>query len=558
MRIGDSDSGLTALAVAGTHVVLIGWAMPEADMRAQGVLGFSIQRRRHEDDETIWLPGMKTFAAVDPDPDPGVPVSSFLHPLQTFQWADYTVSPNKTYTYRLVVRTGQPTALVEGAALGLTVTTERVDQGKHAVFFNRGAVASQEYARRFQNQKPDFWGKPAFDWLSRGLIESLETFIAQAGPGDELHGAFFEFKNTRIFAALKAAKARGATIKILYDGDTQREENELAMVGQGMAQLTKARTRSGQFAHNKFLVLRQGNVSREVWTGSTNLSENGIFGHSNNAHLVRDPAIAERYDQFWRTLEKDLTRKPTAQANDAATPAPPAPGSADEIVPVFSPRTKLDALDWYAALAGGAERALFTTFAFGMNERFVQVYDREDGVLRFALMEKKGNGRAYKEQAAEIDRIRRRLNTVVSVGHKVELNSFDRWLQEIDRITEEAHVLYVHTKYMLIDPLGPAPTVIVGSANFSVASTDTNDENMLVIRGNAAIADIYLGEFMRLFSHYAFRESLQFKDNQSPAAAQKRKHLVESVGWIDGERPGAGYFVPGTDRTLRRLYFSGQ
>jgi phosphatidylserine/phosphatidylglycerophosphate/cardiolipin synthase-like enzyme len=186
------------------------------------------------------------------------------------------------------------------------------------------------------------------------------------------------------------------------------------------------------------------------------------------------------------------------------------------------------------------------------------VYDREDGILRFALMEKKGNGRAYKEQAAEIDRIRRRLNTVVSVGHKVELNGFDRWLQEIDRITEEAHVLYVHTKYMLIDPLGPAPTVIVGSANFSVASTDTNDENMLVIRGNAAIADIYLGEFMRLFSHYAFRESLQFKDNQSPAAAQKRKHLVESVGWIDGERPGSGYFVPGTDRTLRRLYFSGQ
>lgn len=557
MRIKDDSDGLTALAVAGTHVVLIGWDMAEADMRAQGVLGFSIQRRRHEDDEVIWLPGMKTFAAVDPDPDPGVPVSSFLHPLQTFQWADYTVSPNKTYTYRLVARKGQPTALVDGTALSLTVTTERVDQGKHAVFFNRGAVASQEYARRFQNQKPDFWGKPAFDWLSRGLVESLENFIAQAGPGDELRGAFFEFKNTRIFAAIRAAEARGATIKILYDGDTQREANEEAMEGEGMTALTKARTRSGQFAHNKFLVLRKGNVSEQVWTGSTNLSENGIFGHSNNAHLVRDRAIAEKYFQFWRTLDKDLTRKPTAQANDAATPAPPAPRNADEIVPVFSPRTTLDALDWYATLAGGAQRALFATFAFGMNERFVQVYDTEDGILRFALMEKKGNGRTYKEQAAEIDRIRRLRNTVVAVGHKVELNNFDRWLQEIDRITEEAHVLYIHTKYMLIDPLGSTPTVIVGSANFSKASTDTNDENMLVIRGNAAIADIYMGEFMRLFSHYAFRESLQFKDNQSPAAAQRRKHLVESVDWVDGERPGAGYFVPGADRALRRAYFAG-
>ena len=225
---------------------------------------------------------------------------------------------------------------------------------------------------------------------------------------------------------------------------------------------------------------------------------------------------------------------------------------------IFSPRRDLHALDWYAELAGGAQRALFTTFAFGMNERFVQVYDRHDAVLRFALMEKKGNGKTFKEQAAQIDRIRRRPNTVVSVGNKVDLNNFDRWLQEIDRIVAEAHVLYIHTKYMLIDPLGPQPIVIVGSANFSKASTDTNDENMLVIRGNQAIADIYLGEFMRLFSHYAFRESLKFKETLSAASALKRKHLVETADWIDGDKPSAGYYQPGTDRALRRVYFSGQ
>lgn len=557
MRTSDQQDGLTALAVAGTYVVLIGWDMAEADIRARGVLGFSIQRRRHEDGETIWLSGMKTFAAVDAAPAPGVPVSSFRHPLQTFQWSDYSVSPDQTYSYRLVARTGQPGALAMGPTVNLTVTTERVDQGKHAVFFNRGAVASQEYARRFQNERPEVHGKPAFDWLSRGLIESLEAFIGQAGPGDELLGAFFEFKNTRIYTALEAAAARGVQVRILYDGDTQREENEAALAGRPVADLAKARTRSGQFAHNKFLVYRQAGVSRQVWTGSTNLSQNGIFGHSNNAHLVRDDAIAETYHQFWLTLDRDLTRKPTALANDAATPAPPAPWTA-ETVAVFSPRSDLAALDWYAELAGGAQRGLFATFAFGMNERFVRVYDRPDAVLRFALMEKKGNGRTYREQAAEIDRIRRHPNTTVSIGHRVMLNNFDRWLAEIDRIVDEAHVLYVHTKYMLIDPLGPQPVVIVGSANFSRASTDTNDENMLVIRGNAAVADIYLGEFMRLFSHYAFRESLQFRDNLTPAAALRRKHLAETPDWIDGDRPGAGYFEAGSDRALRRLYFSGQ
>ncbi|MEO6472695.1 MAG: phospholipase D-like domain-containing protein, partial [Aeromicrobium sp.] len=108
-------------------------------------------------------------------------------------------------------------------------------------------------------------------------------------------------------------------------------------------------------------------------------------------------------------------------------------------------------------------------------------------------------------------------------------------------------------KYMLIDPLGSDPIVVVGSANFSKASTITNDENMLVIRGNQPVADIYLGEFMRLFSHYAFRESLKFKGATDPAEALKRKHLSEDTNWVND-----GYYKPGADRHLRRLFFAGK
>jgi len=557
MRAADAQSGLTALAIAGTNVVLVGWDMAEAAIRTQKVLGFALERRRHSDGEVTWMPGMKTFEAVEPDPAPGVLVSSYWHPLQTFQWSDYSVSPQQTYTYRLVARCGQPTALTDGPTATMTVTTERTDLGRHAVFFNRGSVASQEYARRFQNLKPSAIGPPAFNWLSRGLVEGLESFIAEAGANTELYGAFFEFKNGRIHSAIKAAKQRGAKIKILYDGDSQLAGNEAALQGSGITSLTRARTKSGRFAHNKFLILRRNGVSEEVWTGSTNLSENGIFGHSNNAHLLRDPAIAEKYYQYWLVLESDVTKKPTAQAVTAFGPIPPVPWT-DDVVAVFSPQLDRAALDWYAALAGEADRALFMTFAFGMDSRFVSVYDQTDDVLRFALMEKKGNGSTFKKQAAEVDRIRRRPNTVISVGNKVQLNNFDRWLTEIDRIVDEAHVLYVHTKYMLIDPLGPDPIVVIGSANFSAASTDTNDENMLVIKGDDQVADIYLGEFMRLFSHYAFRESLQFKDNSTPAAALKRKYLIDNAGWIDGHKPSASYFRSGNDRFLRRLYFSGQ
>jgi hypothetical protein len=67
--------------------------------------------------------------------------------------------------------------------------------------------------------------------------------------------------------------------------------------------------------------------------------------------------------------------------------------------------------------------------------------------------------------------------------------------------------MYVHTKYMLVDRSAEPSSSSARPTSRPPRRLD-NDENMLVIRGNAAVADIYLGEFMRLFSHYAFRESL--------------------------------------------------
>ena len=52
---------------------------------------------------------------------------------------------------------------------------------------------------------------------------------------------------------------------------------------------------------------------------------------------------------------------------------------------------------------------------------------------------------------------------------------------------------------MLMDPLSIDPIVVTGSANFSKVSTNDNDENMLVIRGDQRVADIYFTEFNRLF-----------------------------------------------------------
>jgi hypothetical protein len=275
-------------------------------------------------------------------------------------------------------------------------------------------------------------------------------------------------------------------------------------------------------------------------------------------HIVEDEAIARSYKEYWDRLEKDPeVGDAYRSANMASTPAPPDPWNT-VTNPVFSPRgTQLDSLEWYVAIANGAERGLFMTFPFGMYKSFKDVYRRDDSILRMALLDKAYSSPKTKARdEKDIQEIRNRPNVVLAIGNRIITDSFDRWLAELDQITPGVHVPWVHTKYMLVDPLGSSPMVVTGSANFSEASTKSNDENMLVIRGDKRIADIYFGEFLRLYSHYAYREAVKIymdkKKNGTPEE-WKPQYLWETDEWM------AQYFNPAdtSARFARRVYFAG-
>jgi len=140
MRRKRTTDGLTVNAVAGTHVVLLGLDLAEAQRR--GCLGFAIQREDHTEHERYWLSGTKTFKETDPGLGPGGRVSSRKHPFQSFQWADYSAKPEHDYTYTVIPLYGKPAKLEEGTGVGVRVTTETELGTPHSVFFNRGAVAS--------------------------------------------------------------------------------------------------------------------------------------------------------------------------------------------------------------------------------------------------------------------------------------------------------------------------------------------------------------------------------------------------------------------------------
>lgn len=545
MRKKSSDGPLTVQAIAGSYVVMFGINMPKN--KTQKLLGFAIQRKDIQENEVTWMRGMKAFTDTNPMDGLGANYSSREHPFQSFQWADYSVKPGRQYSYKIIAMRGTPTQLTESETVSLSITTEDEQDGKHAIFFNRGAAASQEYARRFQNKRPDEVGPAAFNWLSRGLIESIRDFLELAK--DETYSiaaALYEFNYPDVLEYLKEAKQRGAKVKVVYHAaeDETKEHSEEAIDEANIKSICEERANTLNLQHNKFFVLLKNEKPVQVLTGSTNISLNGIFGHSNLTHIVRDTKVAEAYYEYWKQLKADKPGPEMKDWADAENPAPPEEDNYPDIFPVFSPHRGLSILKWYAELADTATEGLFMTFPFGINKEFISVYEKEDKVLRMALLDKKGNNDTAK---ANVDRVRRLVNCVVAVGNNIRINSFDRWLKETRSIISSPRVPYIHTKYMLVDPLGPHPIVVTGSANFSDNSTHTNDENMLVIRNDKRVADIYLGEFMRLYSHYAFRESLTFKPNNTV----DRSALIPDSSWVND-------YYGKSSRSMRRQYFSGE
>lgn len=565
MRCRNIHNGLTVNTIAGTHVVVFG--MDLAEPNRTGFRGFGILRSGGEHGETVWLRGIKTFEATEPHPTRGELFRSNQHPFQSFQWADYSVKPGQDYTYTIVALYGSAIKLEPRIEVTVKVRTEVETGPTHSVFFNRGSIATQEYARRFENKRPSEVGPSAYEWLSKGLVEALIQFIGRAGKEHEIFGAVYEFQWPTILEALQQAHKRGAKVQVLFDdiggnipgskGPAQKNRDAIQKAGIGA--LCQGRGNSTKIMHNKFFVLTVKGKPQAVWTGSTNLTENGLFGHSNLGHLVEDPLVAQNYLDYWHRLATDPRVDVNYRAaNTQATDIPPNPWE-NGTTTIFSPRgttTNLDSLNWYADIAASAKAGLFMTFAFGMHRKFKDVYLMNDNVLRMALLEKEGNSPQNMVQDREdIQKLRNRPNVVLAIGNRIKTNAFDRWLTERDSVGGNVHVHWIHTKYMLVDPLGPIPIVVTGSGNFSQASISDNDENMLVIRGDQRIADIYFGEYIRLYAHYAFREAVKRQTerlNGTGPSSWRPQYLIDSDDWF---KP---HFDPQerSGRYARREYFA--
>jgi len=559
MRKEATGNTLKVRAIAGTYVVLLAWDLVEAEPALDDLLGFAVERtelnKNGQAIEQYWMRSIKRFKDKDVGLPAGALVSTAEHPIQSFQWADYTAKAGHIYRYRIVPTYGTSKLLElrEDEGVEVDIKTEPEvgvssgDLPQHDIYFNRGVIGSQAYARDMFNVMPDVDDPASREmvWLSRGLFEGLIAFIARAKSGYSLRAAFYEFKYQPVANAFAQAVEAGADVSIVYDGESSYKVENLETIQQaGLDHVVIPRTVSEGIRHNKFIVLLKNNKPIAVWTGSTNISASGIFGHSNVGHVIWGKDIAKQYLEYWQRLADNLTPGKLREPNRKATPTPAKKTPKKSVVPLFSPRdTKADetnTLEWYAARMAEAKKLVCFAVAFDLDETFLKVIRKENDVLRYIVKD---------DPLKPNEDIGRDRDVLFAAGGYLGANALENFVRERDNPLSSND--YIHTKFMLVDPLGDDPLVITGSANFSRSSQRSNDENMLVIRGDTRVADIYVGEFFRIFDHHYARyvvRKMKDLDLSDPNAGFLKPKAKD---WVPA------HFAANNPKSKRRKHFSG-
>jgi phosphatidylserine/phosphatidylglycerophosphate/cardiolipin synthase-like enzyme len=579
MRVSESNDHLRVKAIAGTHVVLMALDMDE-ETRA-GLRGFAIKRGVKGQPQT-WLKGIKYFKDLVANPEPKNDYSSRDQPFQSFLWSDYRASPGTEYDFTIVPLYGDLHAFEERHTLTFSVKTEPEFDQEHGVWFNRGAIASHAFETQFHNKSltdemvnnVSDDGKLLDDetrWLSRGLAEACLKYINDTNPGEALRVCAYEFTYLPVLRALKRALDRGVDVQIVYHDTKKDDDANRAAIGK--AELPEFVTRKGKknqvlyvrtrtaIPHNKFIVKIVDGTSVQVWTGSTNFTDTGFFGQTNVGHLVTDTDTARTYLKYWTELAKDPPHKQALKTAIELTPNPANALAASSIAAFFSPRTADNMLDWYGQRIVNSATFAMMTIPFNVATPILTALGTTRDAMRLVILEdvptaevddaeKSNRGKLAFSNGAILGKEFIKYKT--SGGAQVTPipnSDLDEWFveEELARPTNNGHVFFVHSKVLLIDPLSDDPLVCSGSANFSKNSLTANDENMLLIRGDKRVADIYMTELDRIFRHFRSRDII----NQEASAGQHNEWLLldPTDKWIGSN------FREGSYKNNRRLLF---
>ncbi len=302
------------------------------------------------------------------------------------------------------------------------------------------------------------------DVIAGSIEEKLIELINNAQTS--IHIASFEFNLTPVAEALIVAKSRGVDVKWITDDengleyDIQPGRGQFTLMAAAGIELKDDAGRSA-LMHNKFWIFDQ----QIVWTGSTNITVNGIFKQNNNVLVMRSPEMAYIYEREFQEMWNGQ----------------------------FGPRAPSTINNQWAIVDGTPIQALFSAEDKVVSNLIALVNDAQVSIrfLAFSFTD-------YPLAQAMIDRAKAGVDvkgvfeTFGSNSPRSELKTF--WCASVPA-RQDGNGSFLHNKIIIVDNT----IVATGSLNYSSNADEGNDENVVILE-NAEIAALYLQEFDKLWN----------------------------------------------------------
>ena len=543
----------------GDHTALV-W-MPTDGQPIPRCRGFALRRIKNGRED--YLHGFVGFSD-DQKPDPANP---WEFPVQRFMWWDYDVTPATDTTpgdkvqYSVIPVVGDTKdALTPDTSLASPLTPEMTITGQDtphiAAFFNRGIVATQWVSRALQ-ASPDSSikqlivkpGDPTRNALSGMLRPRILKLLADAKAcGGSIHAALYELNDPELIPALMAL---GQNCHLIlgngaFKGNTPPGNDENHAVRQqlrGKVDLHDRIVSSGHFAHNKFVIFCDASgAPQRVLTGSTNFTATGLCTQANNALIIEDAKVAQNFLDAWNRLKAAGNGYPPdlVNGNSASTTYNVDEGA---ITPWFAKTSAQQDLVYARKLINAAQDGiLFLFFNPGAFEQdpnhwtlLQNILERHSdqganfnpnlyirGVVNqeIPLLTEPGTPQKGKKQPdAVLDpsvpatapvtlysgatKPPTRLSQDVLVPRAIK-DRFHQWEKEL-----LSQGVNIHSKVIVLDPFGAKPVVMTGSHNMGFKASNANDDNLVIIEGNAPLAAAYAANIIAVYQTYRWNSYVE-------------------------------------------------
>jgi|SRR5579871_4990883 len=363
---------------------------------------------------------------------------------------------------------------------------------------------------------------------------------------------------------LKPRKSKKEVKGGIYDENADAR----AKLRAGHVELHDRMVTGSHFSHHKFIVFtgpQETTKASLVWTGSTNLTYGGLCTQANNGVLIKDDTIAGRFLDQWRELVKDRDGYPASLLRFDSECKSAALASGTKVTAWFAPNPKAkgkaptgkdgnkygDHPDLQAArklITNAQEGILFLVFNPGYSGTLLNdILDLANGPRGAKLFihgvanqdPTGGKGRqplifvhrGQPERATQDVVLPGAIEASKSLAKKDQqaADALNTWVKLVSNYwkTEPTGLgmVRVHSKVILVDPFGKHPVVMTGSHNLGPKASAVNDDNLLIIEGDAATAAAYAVNIITIYDQYRWRFQQQM-------AAKNHKALNQWNGLV--------------------------